>query len=249
MTCTGGRLAAFAGMDDQLSVPRNDRRSAKRRPMTQHTCTVAALILFAVGCDTVSIDAPIGAPVTPAERESVTGRWIDEESTITEVRQTKRGQLVAGSLHWDEENSRFVVENISVDLRRVGGVAYVFVQRKGETPKDGYLFGRVSSMTDDKMRIHPPKPEAFRTAVENGQAEGEVLSGKKDQFHVRLDAESRRNFALLSRGDLDALFHSGNDVHVLRRLSNGDRENAERPRSPEPAAEPDSDGESSPPAR
>ena len=30
MTCTGGRLAAFARMDDQLSVPRDVRRSSHK---------------------------------------------------------------------------------------------------------------------------------------------------------------------------------------------------------------------------
>ena len=38
--------------------------------MTRHACAVSALILFALGCDAVGVDAPIRAPVTPTDRES-----------------------------------------------------------------------------------------------------------------------------------------------------------------------------------
>ncbi len=87
MTCTGGRLAAFAEMDHQLSVPRDVRRSVPKRSVMNRLVLLATVILALVGCsaqpshvvrDTPSKDGETADKKTNQPTSNANISWDDQ---------------------------------------------------------------------------------------------------------------------------------------------------------------------------
>jgi hypothetical protein len=66
----------------------------------------AIFVAGSLGCDMVTLDAPIGDPLSQTEKAAFVGRWINDESEICEFRLTNDQKLVMGSLTWDDDQQR-----------------------------------------------------------------------------------------------------------------------------------------------
>jgi len=181
--------------------------------MTQRiTTSIAAAILCVAGCDIVTIDAPFGVPVDDAKQMAISGRWIDDDGEVVEIRRTKEGQLVYGWLEWDGKTQHFIAKTDYLDVRHVGEVDYMFMKID-----DQYMFGRISSVSETEMRIHSPSPDAFRRSVDNGRLSGRVHIIDKDHFHVQLDSDSELTVAVFAEAKLGDLY-SDDGMRSFRRI-------------------------------
>ena len=148
---------------------------------------LAALIAGAIGCDSVVLDAPIGERLTSDANSSFAGRWIDDESEIFEIRQTKGGGLVSGALVWDEKTQQYRAQTQHIDSRRIGSAIY-FLWR--DDPDGDFGFFRIERTGESELTMHLPDPAKYRSAVEDGKLDGDIIPKKNDSFTVRVHADS-----------------------------------------------------------
>ncbi len=151
---------------------------------------VAILVAGSVGCDLVTLDGPIGDPLTEAEKATFVGRWINEASDVFELRLTNDQKLVMGSISWDDDRQQHRATNSVIDARKVGEAIYFLAH---EDPQDiGFVRiirePELDGQTQFKMLV--PDAAKFRKAVEAGKLAGNVLPRKNSNYTVRIHADS-----------------------------------------------------------
>ena len=152
-----------------------------------------AVTLASLGCDSVTITEPFGAPVAPEQLKTVIGRWSDEESNLIELRLSKTNELVGGHLTWDEETQRFVSKSDKLDIRTAENVNYIFYTEDKESS-----FVRVELIGDGHINFYLPYPDSFRNAVNSGSLNGIVTTKENGHFHVKITADAKFQEVLAS---------------------------------------------------
>ncbi len=154
----------------------------------------ALLILATVGCDSVGLVEPIGDPLTIDEKSEYTGRWINSDGVICELKVSKDGTLLVGAMQWNDEKQQFVANNLPLEARRVGSAIYFLV--RGDGGKGDYGILRVQRVSDSELRIYGADPAKFRAAVESGKLKGEVIvkpaqGNTRETFQVRIHPDAK----------------------------------------------------------
>ena len=161
---------------------------------------VASIMAGLLGCDTVTLDGPIGEPLPKTEANAFVGRWTNAESEVVDFRLTDAGILTAGTLSWDDEQQKHVAKNHKVDARHVGNVTY-FVFSDNER---SFGFVRIKRTGDLEFKMYSPDARAFRSAVEEGKLEGKITTKQNDHFDVQIRTDStltERIFSAKALGD------------------------------------------------
>ena len=157
----------------------------------------ASLIVGLIGCDSVTLDGPVGERITEAEASAFVGRWTAGESEVIEFRLNSTGKLSAGTLRWDDEQQKHVAVNNEINVRRVGKVMYF----QFSNDKEIFGFVRIEQTGDQEFKMYSPDSKAFRTAVEEGKLDGMVTSRENDHFDVLIRADSPLTTSVFSAGN------------------------------------------------
>ena len=166
-----------------------------------------------VGCiDTVSIDVPTGDRVAADQLPQLVGRWTDPEMNVQEIRFTKAGNLVSGSLDWDKATQKFLATTEELDIRKIGDVYYMYINFGNDMS-----FFRLDLTDVDTIRMYIPAPDKFRTAVDTGMLTGKVAIAKNGDFNVQITADERFSNGILFGADWRDFYMP--DVGVLKRDS------------------------------
>src|SRR5262245_11928003 len=92
----------------------NARTSAdSENDMKRGVHVLSLLALFTVGCNSVSIRQPLGDD-DPAAYKSLAGTWANEDGQVIESHLSKRGQLFAAAIDWDDTTDKFKVQTLGV---------------------------------------------------------------------------------------------------------------------------------------
>ena len=172
-----------------------------------------ALGVFAtmIGCmDTVSVDVPAGDRVAAEHLSQLVGRWIDPEMNVEEIRVTKAGNLISGSLYWDEATQKFLANNEDLDIRKIGDVYYMYVNLG-----NAISFLRLDLTDVDTIRIYIPAPDKFQTAVDSGMLTGKVTRAKNGDLNVQITADEKFSNGILFGADWRDFYLP--DMVVLKR--------------------------------
>jgi len=147
------------------------------------------VILFAVGCDFnwVTVSARIGSKVEASKLKDVVGRWCDQENGIMELRVSRKGELVAGNMSWDEQSDKFASESVAPDIRELGGNVFLFAAEEEQKA----IFLLILRPDVDKIELYLPEPAMFRDAVEIGAVAGEIVPKRNEHFCVNLTADAK----------------------------------------------------------
>lgn len=185
----------------------------------QRTFSVLSTLAIAgsLGCDLVMLDGPIGVPMSRADNAGFVGRWITDEAEICEFRLTDGNQLVMGTLVWDDEHARYRAQNHQIDTRAVGDAVYFL---KHDDPRE-IGFVRIQRTGESQLKMHLPDPAKFRTAVESGQLDGEVIPRKNDHYTVRIHVDSPLTRPVFAAADFSDWSRQG-DSQILRRIKRFD---------------------------
>jgi hypothetical protein len=147
-----------------------------------------ALGAISTGCDLVTLDAPVGEPLTQKEKVTFTGRWINGESEVCDIRIRRDGQLVIGNMEWNDENERYEASEMVIEARKVGDVVVFFLEKQAEAPN--FFFARIDWSNKSEFKVYNPDAAKFRAAVEASKLDGKVFRNAEDDIHVRLHAAS-----------------------------------------------------------
>ncbi len=163
---------------------------------------VVGVILVSIGCEYngVSIASPVGQKAAPEKLKAAVGRWYDMSKGITELRLSKKGELVAGNLLWDETKEEFTSDSVVLDIREMSANLFLFATSENET-----FFFFIEQPDADSAEFYLPDPLAFRDTITSGSAIGEVVKKGNGHFHVRLEANDKLE-ALLSAMDFRKYF-------------------------------------------
>jgi hypothetical protein len=175
---------------------------------------VASLIAACVGCDVVTLDKPIGEPLSQAEKTEFVGRWINDDSEVFDIRLTPAGTLLVGTLSWDGEKQQHHAESLAIDARKVGEAIYFLVS----TDEGDILFTRIERTGKNEFTRRDPDARAFREAVEARQLDGRISTGKNRDYVVQIPADSRLTENALSSKELPALFEKKENQQLFRRI-------------------------------
>jgi hypothetical protein len=152
-------------------------------------------VVFAIaGCDSVTIDRPIGDRVDSHKLNSVIGKWYDDENKIVEFQVTKIGELVGAYVAWDESTQRFDLKSSVLNVRKTEDAIYLFVTDKDKT---GFL--RIEFEGDDQILLSLPDPTKFRDAVIAGTLTGEIVSSPGEKMEVKIKTDKKTQSFLTSR--------------------------------------------------
>jgi len=159
---------------------------------------IASFFAGLLGCDTVTLDGPIGESLAEIEATAFIGRWTNTESEVVEFRLTNAGKLTAGTLSWDNEQQKHIAQNYEIDARRIGNVTYFLFA------DDEHAFGfvRVKQTGDLEFKMYSPDAKTFRAAVEGGKLDGKITAKRNDHFDVLVRADSMRTKPIFSDEEL-----------------------------------------------
>lgn len=160
---------------------------------------VASVIAGLLGCDTVTLDGPIGEPLPRTEATAFVGRWTNAESKVVDFRLTDAGTLTAGTLNWDSEQQKHIAKNHKVDARRVGDATYFLFS----DDEQSFGFVRIKQTGDLVFKMYSPDAKAFRSAVEDGKLEGKITAKKNDHFNVHIRVDSALAEKIFTAGTLE----------------------------------------------
>jgi hypothetical protein len=161
-------------------------------------------ILFAIGCDSnwVTVSGRVGRNIEVGKLKSVVGRWCDQENGMIELRVSRKGDLVAGMLSWDQLNETFTSDSMNPDVRELGANVFLFAAEETET-----ILLLVLQPDVDRIELYLPDPEMFRDAVGTGAVAGTIVPKKNEHFCVNLDADDTLE-SFLASDDLRKYFQS-----------------------------------------
>jgi hypothetical protein len=168
-----------------------------------HVLCLLALSTF--GCHTVYIREPLGDE-DPTVYKSLAGAWTNDDRQVIQVHVSKRGQLFAGSVEWDDATEKFKSETVNICATKAGNLR--FVQAKGVDPKladSHFAFGRYEIEDGKTVRIYWPNAAIFEEAVNGGKLKGTVVK-KQFDTEVRLDEPSAALLAFITKTGVDACF-------------------------------------------
>jgi hypothetical protein len=183
------------------------------------------LLLASVGCDSVTIDKPIGQRIDSSKTENVVGRWTDSENNIIELRLSKNQELVGGHLAWDEEAQRFTSNSEVLDVRTLDDKVYLFLTDEKET-----IFFRVELVNPNHLKLFIPDPSKFRDAVRAGEISGTVTPKKNDHFNVLITADAKLA-SFLSADDWQKNYMTDAIIEYTRFASKNKAEPSDGPKS------------------
>lgn len=194
--------------------------------------SAAMFIAGSVGCDMVTLDGPIGDPLSRAEKAAFVGRWINEDSEICEIRLTNDEKLVLGSLSWDDEQQRHRAQNHVIDSRKVGDAVYFLAH---DDPND-ISFARIERVGESEFKMYAPDAAKFRAAVERGILRGEIIPKKNDNYTVRINVDSPLTKPVFAAVDFSDWYLDDGTI-AFRRIkrfdeTNGKAEPSDPPKSP-----------------
>ncbi len=142
-------------------------------------CFGICLSLIAGGCHVVSTTTPFGDPAPEAELEKLQGTWINDDQESAQVHVAENGELVLGSLQWDDDLKRFRAENLTLKATQVGDIKLLFATNIEEATKREFIFGRYEFDEEGKLQVHTAIIERFAEAVSAGDLKGTVT--RKDR--------------------------------------------------------------------
>ena len=183
------------------------------------------LLLAFAGCDSVTIDKPIGQRIDSSKTENVVGRWTDSENNIIELRLSKNQELVGGHLAWDEDAQRFTSKTGVLDVRTLNDKVYLFLTDENET-----IFFRVELVNPNQMKLFIPNPSKFRDAVRAGEISGTITPKKNDHFNVRITADEKLA-SVLSADDWQKYYMIDAIIEYTRLASKNKAEPSDGPTS------------------
>ncbi|WP_162273297.1 hypothetical protein, partial [Rubripirellula obstinata] len=194
IACTGVAAAHFSLCLHVKSRHLGDAyRYPTAVPMIRFTFFAVALMLaFIAGCDTVTLDAPIGTKSDVKSLRSLVGRWASPDGDVVEIRLGSDLMLYSGQSSWDEDKRSFSIRTNKLDVRSIGDSLIVYGEDNAR-----YSFARLSLPDRDSLVFSTPSPSAFRDAVSDGSLDGTVTTGENAHFHVRLSSKSDSLKAIL----------------------------------------------------
>ncbi len=175
-----------------------------------------ALLVLALGCDSVTVDKPFGKAIDATVLDSLRGTWIDNRETVYHVERGESSDFVVGFTEWDKKTHEFKTRNIPVDLRLVGDRRLLFAST-GVKRDDRFAFIWLSRMEDDALYARACDPKVFRQAVADGKLDGEITKRGEDHFDVYL--RSSPALAEVLAAPEGARFFGKESDEPLRRLS------------------------------
>ncbi|MFN0197867.1 MAG: hypothetical protein ACKVT0_14070 [Planctomycetaceae bacterium] len=146
---------------------------------TIQLCFGICLTIIAGGCNIVSTTTPFGDPASEAELENLQGTWINDDQESAQVHVAENGELVLGSLQWDDDLKRFRAENLTLKATQVGDIKLLFATNIDEAAQRAYVFGRYELDDDGTLRVHTSIPDRFADAVNAGDLKGTVVKKEK----------------------------------------------------------------------
>jgi hypothetical protein len=164
--------------------------------MTTMRLFMIVAVLATIGCDQVYIDAPIGEKLTRDKLTALQGKWVDDEQNSFELHIAKDGQLIFGSLSWDDKKQKFEAASKPLDVRTIDDAIYVFVvddtqSNDDETDADdsagdkanaddpNLIFFRVDLISESEMHLFMAESKMMRDAITSGKLGGRIEKRKK----------------------------------------------------------------------
>jgi len=165
---------------------------------------IGLAVLLLGGCDSVESIHQIGQPATEKQAKALEGGWrgIDEGRQGFTIKHIKANELCVAGLEWNDKDSRFHVQQLTVFLTTDRDVLYANLLEIGDDgkPKPGparYEFARLAlSSGGEALVIYPSNPGAFEKAVKDGTLKGTVkgdngktitIEGTKEQWDQFID--------------------------------------------------------------
>jgi hypothetical protein len=165
---------------------------------------ICLLSVVAIGCHSVSIRQPLGDDDQTAYK-SLAGTWTNDDGKVIEAHLSKRGQLFAGGLEWDDATDKFKAETLNVRATKAGKLRFVHVNVDPKTADNLFAFGRYEIENGKTVRIHWPNASIFEEAVNAGKLKGTVVK-KQFNTNVRLDEPSAAVLEFITKKGVDVCF-------------------------------------------
>ena len=140
---------------------------------TIHGCL--ALLFLGAGCSTVTVQEPVGQLAPMTDRKALEGAWVNDEGETVQVRLSKSGDLILGSLNWDDEANRFHVETATIVATKRGDFQLMHLKPDEDSDEaHELLFCRYEAQDQKTIRLYYPLVSVFETAVTSGRLKGHV---------------------------------------------------------------------------
>ncbi len=146
--------------------------------------------LTVVGCNTVSSLSPLGEPATIENAKKLEGVWLNEDGEPLMVRHIKDNELRMGSIAWNEQESKFELEEAELLVTMDEERPYVNVKGLGAQEEKEYGFARVSALEGESVVLFFPRSDTWVQAVENKTLPGTVTRDENQTTSVHLTATS-----------------------------------------------------------
>jgi hypothetical protein len=140
--------------------------------------TLLLACLSVIGCNTVSSQFPLGEPAAVEDAKKLEGVWLSEDGDPLMVRHIKDNELRMGSLAWNEEESKFELEEAELLVTMDEERPYVNFKGLGAQEEKEYGFARVAVLESESIVLFFPKSDTWIQAVENKTLAGTVERGE-----------------------------------------------------------------------
>lgn len=180
--------------------------------MRLHLLLVGSL-LCTIGCNSVTIDKPLGSPVDESVLNTWRGTYLTEENDVILIERGPNKDLIIGHTTWDADQQQFQCESLRVELRTIGNKTLLYLPSEQEK-RDNWTFLWVTK-AEHSLTIRSCKPQSFLEAVEAGTLQGTIERRGNKQFDVRL-AAGKTLEAFLDSPDAEQCFEPANKVPFKR---------------------------------
>ena len=140
----------------------------------------AGLILS--GCTVVTTAHPLTSTTARLDRTEFEGHWLlgaGDQDTILSVRFSRDGIGHVGVVEWERERLSLRGGEMIVGARgRPGAPRCLSIRLKTEDGWSSYLLAAYRFADNGDLVLWPPRPEAFRAALESKRLQGEESSGE-----------------------------------------------------------------------
>ena len=181
-------------------------------------CTVVfgtSLVFICIaGCNSTSIDKPVGKPLSSKQLSTIVGIWIDPNGDEIRIELDGNGDLVIGKLEFEHDTHKFAVFSTVLVIRNLNKTNVAFV--KNPSGED-FFFGKIGEWDGGNLTIQPSTDDVFREAVNGRALPGKTIGEITDKQRVVISADEAALEAFFSSRGLESCFSKDKQLKLRRR--------------------------------
>lgn len=173
--------------------------------MRTELLTFGILLIATTGCNVVTLNEPLGEPLSAEIQQNLTGLWLTVpnetgvDQSVMYVDRATSGSLVVGFMEWDAKQEQYTCHNIETVATDIAGVKLLNTRKK--EPKDAtetrYTLWRFEQPAPDQLEVFIVDAEPFRAAITSGKLQGKIVQqdnkiGKT--YEVQCESEALAEF-------------------------------------------------------